>query len=137
MKHLQLPRETLCSIADVQQHQAVNNGVEVAQRSHKSEQALSHSVHCPHVYYLHHQTFSLRVRRAPRDSLRAVVVSDVMTSIQSICDQRSLQCCVERVHDAEAVQCSPAIVQGLTAAVEASEQVQQLVEDTSCLSCST
>ena len=76
------------------------------------------------------------VYRAPGDGLRAVVVSDVMTSIQSICDQRSLQCCVDRVHDAEAVQCSPAIVQGLIAAVEASEQVQLPFEDTSGFACS-
>lgn len=63
-------------------------------------------------------------RRAPQDSLRAVVVSDVTASIEQICHQRGLQCIVDRVHDAEAVQCSPGIVQGLVAAVEASEEVQ-------------
>lgn len=54
------------------------------------------------------------------------MVSDVIANMQNICKKRGLHCSVDRVHDAEAVQCSKSIVQGLVAAVEASEQVHLL-----------
>lgn len=45
-----------------------------------------------------------------------------MSSIDRICTRRKLVCLVERVHDAGAVQCSPALVQALIKAVRVSEQ---------------
>lgn len=51
------------------------------------------------------------------------MVSDVTSHIGKLCDQRHLTCSVERIHDAGAVQCSPALVGALSAAVKESEQV--------------
>ena len=45
-----------------------------------------------------------------------------MSGIDRMCSRRNLGCLAQRVHDAEAVQCSPALVQGLVAAVKDSEQ---------------
>ena len=50
------------------------------------------------------------------------MVKNVMRSIDNICARRQLACLVERVHDAGAVQCSPALVQALTNAVKVAEQ---------------
>lgn len=46
-----------------------------------------------------------------------------MGNVDKLCTRRQLSCLVERVHDAGAVQCSPALVQGLLAAVRESKQV--------------
>ena len=60
--------------------------------------------------------------RAQNDAFRNDVVQDVMSGVDRMCSRRKLGCLVQRVHDAEAVQCSPALVQGLVAAVKDSEQ---------------
>lgn len=60
--------------------------------------------------------------RAQNDAFRNDIVQEVMSSIDRMCSRRNLGCLVQRVHDAEAVQCSPALVQGLVAAVKDSEQ---------------
>ena len=64
-----------------------------------------------------------RVCRAQHDSVRNAVVADVTSHIGQLCDRRHLTCSVERIHDAGAVQCSPALVGALSAAVKESEQV--------------
>ena len=51
------------------------------------------------------------------------MVADVTSQIGQLCDRRRLTCSVERIHDAGAVQCSPALVDALRAAVKESEQV--------------
>ena len=51
------------------------------------------------------------------------MVSDVTGQIQRLCERRRLTCLIERVHDAGAVHCSPALVEALTAAVQESEEV--------------
>lgn len=66
----------------------------------------------------------MTVCRAQHDSVRNVVVSDVTSRIEKLCHRRRLTCLVERVHDAGAVQCSPAQVEALTAAVKESEEVR-------------
>ena len=58
--------------------------------------------------------------------MRNTVVSDVISQTEELCARRGLTCLIERVHDAGAVQCSPAIVQDLSAAVRESEQVCML-----------
>lgn len=63
--------------------------------------------------------------RAQHDSVRNTVVSDVTSQIQKLCDRRCLTCLIERVHDAGAVQCSPALIEALTAAVQESEEVSK------------
>lgn len=55
------------------------------------------------------------------------MVSDVTSYITELCDRRRLTCLVERIHDAGAVQCSPALVGALSAAVKESEQVSMLM----------
>ncbi len=60
--------------------------------------------------------------RAQNDAFRNDVVQEVMSGVDRICSRRKLGCLVQRVHDAEAVQCSPALVQGLIDAVKDSEQ---------------
>ena len=63
------------------------------------------------------------VRRAQNDAVRGGVVSDIMDGIDKLCERRRLDCQVDRVHDAGAVQCSPDLVQGLLAAVKDSQAV--------------
>ena len=63
--------------------------------------------------------------RAQHDSVRNAVVSDVTGKVQRLCDRRRLTCLIERVHDAGAVQCSPSLVEALTAAVQESEEVSK------------
>ena len=66
--------------------------------------------------------------RAQNDAFRNDVVQEVISGVDNVCSRRKLGCLVQRVHDAEAVQCSPALVQGLVAAVKDSEQASmQLV----------
>ena len=69
----------------------------------------------------HRQEWSCTCR-AQNDAFRNDVVETVMSSIDRICTRRKLVCLVEHVHDAGAVQCSPALVQALTEAVRVSEQ---------------
>lgn len=52
------------------------------------------------------------------------MVQDVVISIDNLCKRRHVDCQVEHVHDAEAVQCSPALAHALSGAVRASEQVK-------------
>ena len=73
-------------------------------------------------YMQHDSVFKCR---AQHDSVRNAVVSDVTSQIQRLCDRRCLTCFIERVHDAGAVQCSPALVEALTAAVQESEEVSK------------
>ena len=63
--------------------------------------------------------------RAQHDSVRQAVVSDVTGQIKQLCERRRLTCLIERVHDAGAVQCSPALVEALTTAIQESEQVSK------------
>lgn len=60
-----------------------------------------------------------------------------MSGVDRLCSRRKLGCLVQRVHDAEAVQCSPALVQGLVAAVKDSEQASMRLcqEQASMWSC--
>ncbi|KAL3162355.1 hypothetical protein ABBQ32_010038 [Trebouxia sp. C0010 RCD-2024] len=66
--------------------------------------------------------FSVDIR-AQYDSVRSAVVLDVINQVEKLCERRHLTCLVQRVHDAGAVQCSPALVEALTAAVKESEEV--------------
>ncbi len=63
------------------------------------------------------------------------MVSDITSSIDQLCQRRKLDCLVDRVHDAGAVRCSPALVQGLLAAVKDSEQVVNKSKAEMCTAC--
>lgn len=73
--------------------------------------------------------------RAQYDSVRSVVVLDVIDQVEKLCERRHLTCLVQRVHDAGAVQCSPALVEALTAAVKESEEVCNSLHPTPSSKC--
>ena len=95
---------------------------------HKS---LSYAGHSFTLCYVQHD--SVIECRAQHDAVRNDVVSDVTRQMHSLCDRRRVTCFIERVHDAGAVQCSPALVEALTAAVQESEEVSKpLVNHAGC-----